>query len=577
MPTPRTGESKKAFLKRCIPKTVNDGTAKNSDQAVAICSSVYDRSKRKGKKKPAPTQNMRHSQYQEFGTNNIAPVVRYETLDGERYLVAPVAMLTEGVHSGNNGPVFYPRRELARTPEVHNHKPIVVYHPQLRGKHVSACSPAVLEKQSVGIVLNSFYDNKLRAEAWLKDKKIDKVDKRVRLHLESLRPMEVSTGLFSDNERLSEAKVYNGKRFRFIARNCRLDHLALLPDKKGACSIEDGAGLLQLNEEGIVAPGLLLPVWLRKTGFVQQGDIDGVKITALESALKKREGEEEWHGWIESVYDSSLVYWNEGTLYHQDFIANKSGKVKLLGDPEEVERVTQFRSSDGELLGDLSTNEEKKKMAKTKSKAKKELVDELLALEESGWDEGDRDGLMNLSDEKLTKLIENATPEDTDEEDEDEDDDDSPTRRKTPKVKVKVKAKAKKGAPNIENEEEDEEEEDSADPIAKFLATVPAPLRETMLIGARTIANQRARAIETITANKKNTFKKKYLEKLGLPELEGLAALAAPETNGTMHTQEELMSYLGQAAGLTDNEDLEEEEPLPDTEMTFELPGKKGK
>lgn len=39
MPEPKNGESKKSYLERCVPKLIDEG--KSTDQAVAICSSMY--------------------------------------------------------------------------------------------------------------------------------------------------------------------------------------------------------------------------------------------------------------------------------------------------------------------------------------------------------------------------------------------------------------------------------------------------------------------------------------------------------------------------------------------------------
>jgi hypothetical protein len=55
--------------------------------------------------------------------------------------------------------------------------------------------------------------------------------------------VEISTGLFTDN--IPESGVWNGEAYTAVARNYRPDHLAILPDQKGSCSIADGAGLLR--------------------------------------------------------------------------------------------------------------------------------------------------------------------------------------------------------------------------------------------------------------------------------------------------------------------------------------------
>jgi hypothetical protein len=47
MPTPHANESRKDFVSRCIPIVLDDGTAGDSDQAVAVCNSMWE--DRKGK------------------------------------------------------------------------------------------------------------------------------------------------------------------------------------------------------------------------------------------------------------------------------------------------------------------------------------------------------------------------------------------------------------------------------------------------------------------------------------------------------------------------------------------------
>ncbi len=49
MPTPEKGESQKDFLKRCIPIVMNEGTAENNKQAVAICASMFKQKQKKAR------------------------------------------------------------------------------------------------------------------------------------------------------------------------------------------------------------------------------------------------------------------------------------------------------------------------------------------------------------------------------------------------------------------------------------------------------------------------------------------------------------------------------------------------
>ena len=41
MPKPKDGESKDDFVKRCIPMVLEDGSASDNEQAVAMCNTMY--------------------------------------------------------------------------------------------------------------------------------------------------------------------------------------------------------------------------------------------------------------------------------------------------------------------------------------------------------------------------------------------------------------------------------------------------------------------------------------------------------------------------------------------------------
>ena len=58
------------------------------------------------------------------------PRVRHEELDGRQYLVVPMSMILEGVHAGSQGPIYYSKSELSKTPKMWNMKPITVAHPK---------------------------------------------------------------------------------------------------------------------------------------------------------------------------------------------------------------------------------------------------------------------------------------------------------------------------------------------------------------------------------------------------------------------------------------------------------------
>lgn len=177
-------------------------------------------------------------------TANVQKKAERRLLEGRWHLVAPAVMLTENVVNGSGGPIFYPAEENGKEPDTWNHMPIVVYHPKEGDDFVSARQVKFIDDRKVGLVLNTAHDDaekKLKAECWFDEERTKEVDIRVYNALVNGTPMELSTGL---GLRVEKKKgEFNGTKYKGIARDHRPDHLAILPDERGACSIEMGAGL----------------------------------------------------------------------------------------------------------------------------------------------------------------------------------------------------------------------------------------------------------------------------------------------------------------------------------------------
>ena len=184
-------------------------------------------------------------------TSNISNKgIRRATLAGRDHIVAPVSMIVPGVLNGSKGPLFYPAEEVAKNPSVWNGIPLVVYHPTINGNPVSARTPEVLDTAAVGQILKATINSqgKLVAEAWFDIEACKRVDNRVLTSLLSGKQIELSTGLFTTNVPAPYNATYNGRPYTYIAKDYVPDHLAILPDQVGACSIKDGCGVL-VNRE----------------------------------------------------------------------------------------------------------------------------------------------------------------------------------------------------------------------------------------------------------------------------------------------------------------------------------------
>jgi hypothetical protein len=420
--------------------------------------------------------------------NLSGPSMRVERLEGREYRVVPMVMLTHGVHAGSQGPLYYPDEELGRRPGVWNHKPVVVYHPEINGVGVSACSPSVLNERKVGIILNTDHrDQKLPAEAWLDWERLREVDERVVNMLERGEMVEISTGLFCDNE--SHSGEFNGKPYSAIVRNMAPDHLAILPDKKGACSIEDGAGLLR-NEAGDLSSSNIL--------------------RQLDAALSQMvdAGKPPFSCYVEDLYPTSsfFVYRNGDKLLKQTYTIEDGKVVVGQTTPVPVKRVTEYRTESGAFVG----NARIRPLKKENEGMKKDLIDKLVANVRSGWKEEDRLLLDKMEEPALTRLVANADAlppaEDPDDDLNPDDDDDllppdETVRNMTPE---------------------------------QYIATAPPAIQSILIRGLAVHNVQKAAAIDRIVANAGNRFTKEFLALKELDELEGMCALAqasAPVTN----------------------------------------------
>lgn len=158
------------------------------------------------------------------------------------HLIAPVVMMVEGVHNGSQGSLFHSINELGKFPDSWNGIPVVIYHPEMDGQSISANSPDVIDKMTVGRVYNTEVEGtKLKAEVWLDEDRLNTVSETTLADINAMKQIEVSLGMFTENE-MTPGK-YNEEEYVGVAKSHRPDHLAILPDQVGACSCEDGCGL----------------------------------------------------------------------------------------------------------------------------------------------------------------------------------------------------------------------------------------------------------------------------------------------------------------------------------------------
>ena len=453
---------------------------------------------------------------------NVSGMVRNDTMEGRDYLVVPMIMMVEGVLNGSGGPKYYPAEELEKVPQVWNHKPVVVYHPEMHGKALSACDPDIITTHKIGVIMNTTFDGtRLRAEAWLEPDRIAIVDNRVQVALDNSTMMELSTGLFTENE--ATPGMFGEVPYDGIARNLRPDHLAILPDQIGACSIEDGAGFLRVNARNKNELEKVLQ-FLGVQNELSHSDIrEQIRI-----ALPKTEQDMTW---IEDVFEDWFVSEQEGKSYKQNY-SIKNDIVSLEGLRSEVVRKTVYEDR---VIGNLQKGDMDMKL--------KEMVDAIV--DNTEFAEEDRDFLMGLKPEQLEKMLPKANAEG-----------ETPPAEEEP-APVK-KEETVTVIPEVEGDVTDNQTAE------EFIANAPAEIREVLKDGLSTHAQKKTSLIAAITANEKNIFTKEQLASMSVNELTAIAALAKADGDTTP-----IPDYGGM--GPVDNATGEDaEEPLVPVVMNFD-------
>ena len=170
---------------------------------------------------------------------------RREMLDNSEHLVVPAIAIKEGVL--NN--IFYPASELESFVETWNGVPVPVNHPMKGDVPVTANSVEVEKTSNIGRFYNVFFDKEsssIKGEIWLNISKAESLGfSEIIESLEKGDVMEVSTGLLAFTR--SEKGEFNNTAYDAVIESIRPDHLALLPNEKGACSVEDGCGAMRTN------------------------------------------------------------------------------------------------------------------------------------------------------------------------------------------------------------------------------------------------------------------------------------------------------------------------------------------
>lgn len=444
--------------------------------------------------------------YEEFVFNisSGSELVR-ETLEGRNYFVIPTVGIREGVWAGNQGPIFYSSREIGKAPSNWDHKPAVVQHPKKKGKAFTAADKEMIDKYRTGILLSSaLVNNKLVFKTWIDEERIKTLSPKTYTRIQNKEKVEVSTGMLMEVE--EKKGVYNGKPYIGIARNIQPDHLAILPDTVGACSVKDGAGLFATNESGAVIDPTQLFNLLESIDeeprqkvkeiinqWMAENELSYTAIQrALNEALASKFGEKGkyWNGYVRDLFQDRVIFYDgsDGSKLYQMTYSVNEDRITLNGERKEVQAVVQYQPTTNEVV---------------KMPIDIKRVAAVIANKNSTYSEEDKDFLTNLDEKQFVKIegiLQKAVVTNEDPEDEDETED-------TPNKKVKKK-KA------------------TALSLSDTLKDLDPKVRRVIENGLKADAKERDRCIGIITSQKNCPFKPEVLKSEDLFSTETLQGMA---------------------------------------------------
>lgn len=339
-----------------------------------------------------------------FVTAEVGGSVERNVLMGREFLVVPATLVRNQVLNNNLGRTLLPEEAMTQEwAETFNGAPVLIDHPTRQGQPITGRDPAIINEMGIGFVFHSRIAQKddvatVQAKVYIDPDRADEVGdlETILEKIENGEPVELSTGFPVMAEERSG--VHNGEEYDLVLYPKGADHLAVFAEKRGACSVEDGCGVL--NEEDTDEVERWFAAFVRKLA-VNQSDSD--RRNLLHMALVEVHGSDGVHIWVEDVFSDEgvVVYEMAGDEEHATFRApyeiSDDGSVTL-GDPERVRKVTSYEP----VTLETGADSEKENIMNREAM--------IAALEESGLD---RESLEAMNDCQIRALHDATVEEGT--------------------------------------------------------------------------------------------------------------------------------------------------------------------
>lgn len=273
--------------------------------------------------------------------------------NAEHYVIRGAVPIVDNIVM-NGG--LYPAEDINNSYQSMEGKLMPLSHPQVDGNYVSANDPRAVNKFHAGAwaqnvskagdkVVMDVYVNKAVAESKPDGKRlIERLDGMIAgTNSEAI---HVSTGLLLNKEKgKGESK---GKKYSWIARNMRFDHVAILLDEPGAGTPKEGVGMFVNadGEQGEVesasvtesANNMKDDLWSKAKFFLyhnSEASFDEI-YQLLRNTIRAPKGSDIYR-YITSVWPEKFIYEEGSKFFLQKYLID-NGTVTLVGEAVEVVR-----------------------------------------------------------------------------------------------------------------------------------------------------------------------------------------------------------------------------------------------
>ena len=332
---PDKDEVEKDFIARFMadPGMIDDFPDKSQRSAIAY--SQFD--------KKSVTQNQ-----EEFShiAHNMSMLVQKQIIGGKEFLIAPVKMMP--VECVMNG-ILYTGESTNKAVQEWNGRPVVVYHPD---EPVTANTPEFLAERQIGLLFNSRIANGfLVADAHVDVEKAKSIPlgQKALAYIDQNKNMDVSTAMRNIGY-FQNGNMF-GRDYKKVSTHALPDHLALLPDQRGACSWETGVGFARNNDNEHSNPNTEKKTMERKE-FV---------ALLISSGIVAANKQEEFEKLDDAAFQIAL---NAASADCKKTIEDGISAKTLLDEEMKKEKVVALNAEDTELLA----------WAKTEHKAQKDTI-----------------------------------------------------------------------------------------------------------------------------------------------------------------------------------------------------------